>query len=129
MTRTNKLLVGQSGGPTAVINASLAGILRECYRHGEIGAVLGMQRGLEGLLARQFLDLSSQPEVNLRRLAATPSSALGACRRKLDESELSVLSEAQKAEIRALAIDGLKKEIGIYKKEAAKRRKSARAAR
>lgn len=89
MTRANKLLVGQSGGPTAVINASLAGILRECYRHGEIGAVLGMQRGLEGLLGRQFLDLSSQPEVNLRRLAATPSSALGACRRKLDESELS----------------------------------------
>jgi 6-phosphofructokinase len=88
MSRANGLLVGQSGGPTAVINASLAGILRECSRHGEIGAVLGMQRGVEGLLARQFLDLSGQTDSNLRRLESTPSSALGSCRRKLQDSEL-----------------------------------------
>jgi ATP-dependent phosphofructokinase / diphosphate-dependent phosphofructokinase len=88
MTRANKLLVGQSGGPTAVINASLAGILRECGRHGDIGAVLGMQRGVDGLLARQFIDLDGQSEALLRRLAFTPSAALGSCRRKLDEVEL-----------------------------------------
>jgi ATP-dependent phosphofructokinase / diphosphate-dependent phosphofructokinase len=88
MSRANRLLVGQSGGPTAVINASLAGILRECTRHGEIGGTLGMQRGVDGLLARQFIDLGGQSEALLRRLASTPSSALGSCRRKLDDSEL-----------------------------------------
>jgi ATP-dependent phosphofructokinase / diphosphate-dependent phosphofructokinase len=88
MIRANKLLVGQSGGPTAVINATLAGVLRECGRRGEIGAVLGMQRGVDGLLARQFLDLQGHSEALLRRLALTPSAALGSCRRKLDEAEL-----------------------------------------
>ena len=107
MKRANKLLVGQSGGPTAVINASLAGILRECYRHAEIGAVLGMQRGVDGLLAHQFLDLSSQVEASLGRLAATPSSALGSCRRKLQDSELpAALATLEESGIRYLLYIG-----------------------
>jgi 6-phosphofructokinase len=89
MATPNGLLVGQSGGPTVVINASLAGIVRECYRHGEVGTVLGMHRGVDGLLARQFIDLTSQSESSLRRLAATPSSSLGSCRRKLQDSDLA----------------------------------------
>jgi 6-phosphofructokinase len=88
MARANGLLVGQSGGPTAVINASLVGILRECSLHAEIGSVLGMQRGVEGLLTKRLLDLSGQSEASLSRLASTPSSALGSCRRKLQDSEL-----------------------------------------
>ncbi len=97
MTRTAKLLVGQSGGPTAVINATLAGVMRESYRHGEIGAVLGMRRGLDGLLARDFVSLDGRNDGDLRRLAATPSAALGSSRRKLDETEvlaaLTILEE------------------------------------
>ena len=46
-----KLLVGQSGGPTAVINSSLAGILAEAARHPEVSAVWGLRHGVEGLLA------------------------------------------------------------------------------
>jgi 6-phosphofructokinase len=107
MPRANKLLVGQSGGPTAVINASLAGILRECSRHGEIGAVLGMQRGVEGLLAGQLLDLSGQSEAFLRRLASTPSSALGSCRRKLQDSELpAALGTLEESGVRYLLYIG-----------------------
>ncbi len=89
MKRPDKLLVGQSGGPTAVINATLAGILQESYRHGEIGGVLGMQRGLDGLLDRHFVTLDCLPAASLRRLAATPSAALGSSRRKLDESQVT----------------------------------------
>jgi 6-phosphofructokinase 1 len=75
-------VVGQSGGPTAVINASLAGVIDEARRAG-YARVLGMRFGILGALRGEFADLSDLDEATLKRLKATPSAALGSCRYKL----------------------------------------------
>lgn len=81
------VLVGQSGGPTAVINASLYGVITESIRHGDqIGTVYGMENGIEGFLADHVLDLSetlSKEELEILKL--TPAAYLGSCRFKLPE--------------------------------------------
>ena len=77
------LAVGQSGGPTAVINASLVGILREARHHPQIGRVYGLVNGIEGVLAENLWDVTDTDEDTLRALRGTPGAALGSCRRKL----------------------------------------------
>lgn len=81
------IIVGQSGGPTAVINASLYGVVKEGMAHpDEIGHVYGMIHGIEGFLKDQYMDMStelSEEELSLMKL--TPSSYLGSCRYKLPE--------------------------------------------
>jgi 6-phosphofructokinase 1 len=84
---TSALLVGQSGGPTAVINASLAGVIEEGLARPEIGTVLGMRRGIEGMLEGDLADISGMSSREIEVLARTPGSALGACRRKITEDE------------------------------------------
>jgi ATP-dependent phosphofructokinase / diphosphate-dependent phosphofructokinase len=83
-----KLLVGQSGGCTAVINASLVGVIEEARRHSDIEGVLGAQHGVEGLLRGEIVDLGAESDEILHRLRRTPSSALGSCRYKLQEGDL-----------------------------------------
>ena len=80
------LVVGQSGGPTAVINASLAGVLAEAARVGA-GRVLGLRHGVLGALNGQTVDLSGLDQARLARLRQTPSAALGSCRHKLRAGE------------------------------------------
>ena len=82
------ILVGQSGGPTAVINASLCGVIREGKCHPEqIGTVYGMINGIEGFLAGKYMDLSSGlSEEELELLKMTPAAFLGSCRFKLPEA-------------------------------------------
>lgn len=75
--------VGQSGGPTAAINATLAGVIRGAMECDGIGKLYGARNGIEGVLARRFLDLSGMTEENLRLLENTPAAALGSCRKKL----------------------------------------------
>ena len=74
-------IVGQSGGPTSVINASLAGVFQACQSRGA-EHVYGMSHGVEGLLQEKVVDLGetlrSQLEIEL--LKRTPSSFLGSCR-------------------------------------------------
>ena len=82
------IVVGQSGGPTAAINATLAGVIRgglEGVAAGTVGKVLGMRNGVEGLLEERLVDLGAMfdSEDKLRRLEHTPAAALGSCRRKL----------------------------------------------
>lgn len=83
-----KVIVGQSGGPTAVINASLYGVVREALDREEmVGGVYGMINGIEGFLDGQMMDmkpLEASGELNLIR--TTPGSYLGSCRYKLPES-------------------------------------------
>src|SRR5436305_11249782 len=90
------LIVGQSGGPTAVINSSLVGVLREAREQG-IKGVYGMRFGIRGLLVGDLVDLSSLPIEVLPALQQTPSSALGACRYHLTDPDvpqaLSILEE------------------------------------
>ena len=81
------LLIGQSGGPTAVINATLAGIIREAKSLPEFGSVYGLAHGLEGALGGDFIDLSGLTDETLDNLIQTPGAALGSSRRKLDEAE------------------------------------------
>ena len=82
------LIAGQSGGPTAVINSSLYGVVSEARRHPEeIGTVYGMVNGIEGFLAGRTLDFGEAlPGDALDGLLYTPGAYLGSCRCKLPES-------------------------------------------
>ncbi|MBP5678540.1 MAG: 6-phosphofructokinase [Bacilli bacterium] len=82
------LIVGQSGGPTSVINGSLAGVYEEAKKQG-FDKVYGMLNGIEGLLQDRIIDLDEyfQDKKNLELLKRTPSSFLGSCRFKLGKVE------------------------------------------
>jgi ATP-dependent phosphofructokinase / diphosphate-dependent phosphofructokinase len=83
------LVVGQSGGPTAVINRSLAGVVESAIAAGDaVGEIVGMRHGVEGLLAEDLVDLRRQAPTLLADLKETPSSALGACRYRLRDDDL-----------------------------------------
>jgi 6-phosphofructokinase len=84
MSSTPKVLVAQGGGPTAVINQSLAGVVLAARRHPELGRVYGARHGVRGIVDEDFIDLSFETTANLERVAATPSSALGSTRDKPD---------------------------------------------
>ncbi len=76
-------IVGQSGGPTAAINATLAGVIRGAQENPAVKRLFGAFNGVEGMLAGHFTDLSDLSEDDLRLLSNTPAAALGSCRRKL----------------------------------------------
>ena len=81
-------VVGQSGGPTAAINATLSGVIKGAYegkKAGAIDKIYGMRNGIEGFLREDLVDLFSifDNDDKLRTLCATPSAALGSCRKKL----------------------------------------------
>ena len=82
-------VVGQSGGPTAAINATLAGVVRGALECEYIGKIYGMKNGIEGLLQRRLIDLSEilDTEEKIRSLERTPAAALGSCRLKLPSVE------------------------------------------
>lgn len=83
----NNAIVGQSGGPTSVINASLAGVFQACVMRGA-NRVYGMLNGVEGLLDERVADLTTTlgSSLEIELLKRTPSSYLGSCRYKLPES-------------------------------------------
>ena len=88
MSLYGNAIVGQSGGPTAAINATLAGVIKgalAAQKNGQIGTLYGMRNGVEGLLAERLIDLGKEfeDESRLSILVNTPSSALGSCRKKL----------------------------------------------
>lgn len=78
-------LITQTGGPTAVINASLAGIVTQCLKEKDIENVWGCHFGVKGLLEEDFLDLA---DADLEMLKNTPGSALGSSRIKLNEKNM-----------------------------------------
>ncbi|MCL2855739.1 MAG: 6-phosphofructokinase [Defluviitaleaceae bacterium] len=85
----NNVIVGQSGGPTAVINCSLAGVYATAMANPRMGKVLGMRNGVQGLLERRVIDMSEhlRRDMDLEVLKRTPSSFLGSCRYKLPNPE------------------------------------------
>ena len=91
-------LLGQSGGPTSVINASAAGVFIEALNQENITGVFGAVHGIKGILEEDFIDISKEDIEELKRLKNTPSSAIGSVRYKLkdpkkDDSEYRRLLE------------------------------------
>jgi 6-phosphofructokinase len=77
-------VVGQSGGPTAVINASLVGVIEEANKHSEIQNLYGALNAVAGIVEDRFIDLKKVPADVLEKVAASPCSALGSSRDKPD---------------------------------------------
>ena len=81
---TGKILVAQGGGPTAVINQSLVGVVLEARRFGNVERIYGAHHGVRGIIHEDFADLTRETSHNLELVAATPGSALGSTRDKPD---------------------------------------------
>ena len=77
-------VVAQSGGPTAVINQSLVGVVEGLQGIDEIGTIYGARHGVQGMVAKDFVDLSDTPQETLDLVAGTPSAGLGSTRDKPD---------------------------------------------
>lgn len=98
-------IVGQSGGPTAVINASLYGVIKESMAREEIDRVFGMIHGIEGFMSGNYMELTeglTSEEQELLKL--TPSAYLGSCRYKLPDDLSSPFYPALFEKFRALNI-------------------------
>ncbi len=99
-------VIGQSGGPTCAINATLAGVIKGCLANANIEKVYGMKNGVEGFLREDFIDIKEYfggpRDKNLQLLASTPASALGSCRKKIsdDETMAKIFEILEKYEIR-----------------------------
>jgi len=85
MKLEGKVVVAQGGGPTAVINQSLAGVVLESRKFDQISKVYGAVNGVEGIINEDFVDLTQETTNNLESVARTPSSALFSTRDKPDE--------------------------------------------
>jgi 6-phosphofructokinase 1 len=81
---SGKILVAQGGGPTAVINQSLVGVVLEARRQKGVQRVYGARHGVRGIVAEDFVDLTQETSHNLELVAGTPGSALGSTRDKPD---------------------------------------------
>lgn len=90
------LVVGQSGGPTAVINNSLVGVIHQAMASEAIEGIWGMAHGIQGMLQEEFYDLRRETPLTLDILRNTPASALGTVRYKVKEEDYARLVEVMK---------------------------------
>ncbi|MDB5303732.1 MAG: 6-phosphofructokinase, partial [Phycisphaerales bacterium] len=79
-------VIGQSGGPTSVINQSLVGVIREIKKNGLVDQLLGARHGVRGIVNEDFISLTQAPDELLERVAITPAAALGSTRDKPDQA-------------------------------------------
>lgn len=84
-------LIGQSGGPTSVINASLAGVVEGALKCRNMKKIYGMRYGIEGFMKGKVVDLGKQKPAVIKGLHKTPSSALGSCRHKVKDKDFPVI--------------------------------------
>src|ERR1041385_5016840 len=89
-------VVGQSGGPTAVINQSLVGVIQEARKHTHIADLLGARHGVRGVINNDFIKLNDVKDELLERIALTPSSGLGSTRDKPDAEYCKKIFESFK---------------------------------
>ena len=95
-----KAVIGQSGGPTAVINRSFVGFIKEALNQN-FDEILGARHGLEGILSQDFVDLASLSESQLYGMGKTPAAALGSVRKKPTEKDIEkLISIFEKQDIR-----------------------------
>jgi ATP-dependent phosphofructokinase / diphosphate-dependent phosphofructokinase len=101
------VLIGQSGGPTSVINSSLAGLIEAARAEGLAEGIYGMQYGIEGFMEEWIYDLGKQPLNVIKGLRNTPSSALGSSRHKVKDNDLPrILEVLRKYDIRFFFLIG-----------------------
>jgi len=89
-----KALIGQSGGPTAVINQSLVGVVEAALAAPEITHVLGAENGIQGILDGRLVDLGREDRDELERVARTPAAALGSVRKKPSPEDCARIVDA-----------------------------------
>ena len=108
MPARGALVVGQSGGPTAVINRTLAGVVEAALGAGDaVGEIVGLHHGIEGLLGEEYVDLRRQGPMFLDDLKETPSSLLGSCRYRLRDEDLDrALDALRRLDARAFVYIG-----------------------
>jgi ATP-dependent phosphofructokinase / diphosphate-dependent phosphofructokinase len=94
---SDRILVAQGGGPTAVINQSLVGVALQARRFSSIDRVYGARHGVRGIVDEDLCDLTLETTANLEQVAATPGSALGSTRDKPDEAYCSEILRVLKA--------------------------------
>ena len=105
-------IIGQSGGPTSVINASAQGVIQTALASPQITRVLGAAHGIKGVLADKLYDMGQEDPAQLDLLQYTPSSALGSCRYKLadpdqdDTDYRRILEIFQKYDVRYFFYNG-----------------------
>ena len=92
-----KVLVAQGGGPTAVINQSMAGVVLESRKFPQVTRVYGAINGVKGIVNEDFLDLTQETTHNLEQVALTPSSALLSTREKPDEKYCDAMFDVMRA--------------------------------
>ncbi len=96
MTLTGNMVIGQSGGPTTVINQSLVGAILAAREASAITGILGARHGIAGIMNEDFIDLTTQSHETLERLAATPAAGLGSVRLKPGKAECERVFEVFK---------------------------------
>jgi len=100
-------IIGQSGGPTSVINSSLAGVIEAGSLSPDIDGIYGMHYGIEGFMKEMMFDLGKQSPAVLKGLRNTPSSALGSSRHKVKDEDLpGILTVLKKYNIRYFFLIG-----------------------
>ena len=87
------ILVAHGGGPTAVINTSLQGVVEAARASGKVGKIYAARFGAEGILKGDLIDLTNVPPSTIAKLAHTPASAIGSCRRKLTDADYPTVIE------------------------------------
>lgn len=92
------LLVAQGGGPTAVINCSLVGVIEEAKRLKTkgIGKIIGARQSIDGLIDENLIDLGKENPSSLKQIYNTPGAALGSCRRSMKEEDYGRILEVFK---------------------------------
>lgn len=91
------VMIGQSGGPTVVINQSLIGVIKTAVQSDAVGTVLGARHGVKGILAEDLIDLGKESEEELERVALTPAAGLGSVRKKPTREECERILEVCRA--------------------------------
>jgi 6-phosphofructokinase 1 len=91
------MVIGQSGGPTAVINSSVCGAVQEAARHEAMGDIYGMLHGIQGFLQEDLVDLRRENPATIEGLRRTPSAALGSCRYRLTDQDYQRVVEVCQA--------------------------------
>ncbi|MES2316538.1 MAG: 6-phosphofructokinase [Pseudomonadota bacterium] len=94
---SGKILVAQGGGPTAVINQSMVGVVLEARRFRNVTRIYGAMHGVRGIVNEDFIDLTQETSHNLELVGATPSSALGSTRDKPDIAYCQKIFEVLRA--------------------------------